>query len=97
MSTGLWVVILAAIGVAGFTLDRWWLIPVLVVLWMAVLGLAGLLGAYHATAEDSSGALVFFAAWGTLPWVVALQQGPPSGSYGGGCDGLALAGPDRGA
>lgn len=75
MSTQLYFAILIALGAAGFLAGRWLLVPAVLALWAIGLALAALAGAFHQTAEDSSGWLFYFAAFPTLFWVLAFTVG----------------------
>jgi hypothetical protein len=64
-----------AIAAIGFLAGRWLLVAVAFVLWITVLALAGVAGAYHPTTEDTSGTRVLMAGGVSMPWVVACMLG----------------------
>ena len=75
MSHQLYIAFLIALGAAGFLAGRWLLILAVLALGVIGLAIAALAGAFHQTGEDSSIALVFFAAVPTMFWVLAFTLG----------------------
>lgn len=75
VSIQLYLVILIALAAVGFLAGRWLLILAVLALWVIGLAIAALAGAFHHTSEDSSGGVFYFAAWGTMFWVLAFTLG----------------------
>jgi hypothetical protein len=79
MSSTIYFAVVGAMGLAGLFAGRWLLIPVVFSMWVLGLTIAACAGAFHQTAEDSSGVLFYFAAWGSMFWVLAFILGTAAG------------------